>query len=245
VTLWEDLAGICKPTVVFVCLGLNDGQGHQPSDELTQTFKKNLSALIDHIRKTPTVRLIIVLSPPHIQAIPGGFAQRSSYNKTVKTLAQAAGEVAADKKAVFGDLFSYTEAANAIATKNDEGMSFQGSLPNEFGNMVVAAFILRGIGASAQELDAVVWSPLKPRPMVAYRRALGMQLKAPSLEASDLSRDLYDNLHYFNNDFFRAWRIADRHPMAPKREAVLEAAEASWGRMVDKAKGIAEAAKSR
>jgi lysophospholipase L1-like esterase len=237
----DDLMGLCRPTVVFVCLGLNDAGAKAGPDEVADSYRQNLGRLVEKIKAREGVRQVIVLSPPAVQEVWDAAPQLRGVNAVLKRLGQTAREVATEKTAAFGDLFEHTYSLYRDATEQGVVLALlDGRRPGEAVHVVIASVVLRGLGVSSADLEKVNWSPLTPARMAPVRAALAMGFKPPAMEPAQQSRDLYLSLGAFDELFFRAWRVAGTHPSAPAREKVLAQSEGAWGQAVRAARGVGQ-----
>ena len=186
--------------------------------------------------------MVILLSPPALQREVSQDEEGSGYNRTLHAMGRAAQEVATEKSVGFGDLFPHMKNVNNAATKIGEAISIGGRLPSEAGHVVIASIILSGLGVTGADLDAVAWSPLRPRAMARIRQAMAIPTRTPQVEPAQTSQYLYESIGSFDEAFFRAWRLSgeDRAPSAPPRETVMATAEQAWGQVQMLAKDAAK-----
>ncbi len=228
----DDLLELAEPTVVFICLGLNDAQ--RRGDDTASAFAADLGALIDKVR--PRVRQVVIVSPPAMDSGQTDPGDDLATNGPLHDLAIAARRTAAAHDAAFADVFVpmqrvYITAArvNAIQQAGQKLMlSLDGRLPNERGHVVMASAMLYGLGVRSEQLDPIGWSPLLPRRMAAIRGALGLTLRPPPLEAAMRSRRLYNSMLLFDQHFFAAWRVAPKSSVRGRRGELMQRAEAAW-----------------
>lgn len=224
----DDLLDTCRPTVVFLCFGLNDGRGLPPGDALIEQYEASLAKLIDQVKARPGVREVVVMSSPAIQT---GMAEenKGGYNRTLAKFAYAAQTQAALKKVKFVDLYepmrvAYAEAARA----GGDMLTLNGRLPTEDGHTVLASVLLWSIGVTREMLEPVGWAPLKPLDMGRVRGALGIPLREPPYEQGWQSRDIYEKLREADTAFFTAWRLAKGNRKFRSRPELVAAADARW-----------------
>ena len=228
----DDLMGLCNPTVTFVCLGLNDGKQRKSSQPISTTFQQSLSALVKKIQAHPTVREVVILSPPPVQAELAQQLAVTSYNWTLLNLGAKAQQVAAEHNAGFIDLFSHMKNVYLASSQiGGESLTHDGRLPTETGHTVIASIILRGIGVPSQQLDPMGWSPIPPIQMRRVRQALALQLQPASLEAAQISRALYTGIQPFDEAFFRLWRLSAKRPA--RKEQYQAQMQRAWAAVQD------------
>ena len=235
-SMWvEDLLQLVQPTVAFICLGLNDAASGATDVASTNNYRRDLGALIDKIK--PHVRQAIVISAPPIDAGHLDLESDKVANAGLWAMAEAAKSVAIDRSAGFVDVFVpmrriYMLIArhNAVATPRCQSprLTINGRLPTQPGHVVLASVMLYGMGVTSKQLDPVGWSPLPPDQMRQIRGALGLQLSAPSLAAAQHSRNLYESMTSFDQQFFNLWRLAPLSHSGPSRQALMAKCESAW-----------------
>jgi len=231
---WIDpLLALCQPSVVFVCLGLNDGHLRDPGTTSALLFKKNLTTLVKRIQSNATVRQVVILGPPAIQAQLSEPLPPTSYNQTLKDLSDQAWQTATELGIGFIDLFEHTKAAYLSSNEvGGEPLTRNGKLPTESGHVIIASIVLRGIGASVRQLEPLGWSPLRPIQMSRIRQALALPLKPVGIEAAQKSRTLYESISRFDEAFFRLWRLASRQKSGSKKDTYLANMGQAWADVV-------------
>ena len=228
----DDLLVLTRPTLVFVCVGLNDVTDSGPVDKMMADYKYSLADLIDRIK--PSVERLVVISTPAVDSGEVDFASDTPVNGRLRQLAEAAKSVAEDLDVGFVDVFVpmrrvYIAAARLTANHpvGFERLTINGRLPNEQGHVVLASTVLYGIGVLSADLDPVGWSPVIPQKMRLIRGALGLALTPPSLDAAQRSRALYQSMISFDERFFRIWRLAPRGQATRSPHQVAEV-ESAW-----------------
>ena len=241
---WADeLLEMTKPTVVFICFGINDGKNLPPSDERMQAYEDSLTKLIEKVKAREGVREVVVMSAPASQTgdIAGG--NKGGYNQTLYRMAIAAQGIAGISKVRFIDLYEpmrvvYTEAAKLGAAQPrlaqeaaDAGghmLTHGGRLPTEDGHTVVASVMLWAIGVNREMLEPVGWSPLKPPHMGRVRGALGIPLPVPEYRNAVICRQVYEKMREHDVYFFQAWRLARPNRPGRDRGQLMDQAASSW-----------------
>jgi len=225
----DDLLQLTHPNVVFLCFGLNEAAQTDPTLQKIEAYQHHLAKLIDQVRQStaPDPPRIVLLSAP----AAGGQLSAALRNKTLRALAVAAQQTAQQKNVAFVDLMAPMQRAyTALARAGIHQVSLtrDGRLPNEAGHVVLASFVLYGIGVQAQQLDRVGWSPLVPRRMGTIRYLLGLPLKAPPMTQAHHSRRLYEAIRPFDQMFFDAWRLAPRRMTGPTQDQMIKNAQTQW-----------------
>jgi len=225
----DDFLVTSKPTVVFLCFGLNDGKNLPPSDAVVDKYEDSLGKLIEKVKATQGVREVVVMSAPAVQTGQVEQGNKGGYNQTLYRLAMSAQTIATVKKVKFVDLYDpmrvvYTEAARA----GGDMLTIGGRLPTEDAHTVLASVILYGIGVTRPMLEPVGWAPLKAPRMGRIRGALGITLSEPDYRLAVQSRTVYEKMREFDALFFQAWRLAKPDRKTRSRPELLEQADASW-----------------
>ncbi len=216
----DEVIALSKPTVVFICLGFNDGRNLPVTDELKASFRTGLADVIERARGYEFVRRVVVLSPP---ATHHGVADTRTLlgdNLRLKALATEAKAVAKEKNVDFIDLFDYMLAVYVEVARLGEGpLVSQFDKPTEPAHILISSAILWGVGVTPKMIAPVGWSPLVPRKMGHIRKALAVGNKPVlDLNQAQNSRLLYENLRRFDEVFFRLWRLADPSRTGPRND---------------------------
>ncbi len=228
----DELMGLCEPTVVLVCLGLNDGDQRQVGKPASATFRQGLTALVKQIQAYPTVRQVVILSPPPVQAGLTPQPNVSSYNWMLENLAAEAQKVAAEQGVGWINLFQAMKPVYLASTQvGGDLLTHDGRLPTEAGHTVIASIVLAGLGVDPQQLDPVGWCPIPPVQMRRIRPALALTLQPPSLKAAQHSRSLYISIQRFDEAFFRLWRLTGNRRGANREETYRAMMEKAWGQV--------------
>ncbi len=231
----DDLMGLAKPTVVFICLGSNDIKVGGDIAAITQSFETNLEKLIGRIRASNTVRQIIILSPPAVERSRDSAQRWSDDNLALAELSKAAFRVAGRTKSSYIELLSHLRQVYVDARQTEGEELTRAGMPSEVAHVVIASLVLRGVGVTPKMLESVGWSPLPPLRMRRVRQALAISVKPPPLEAAEKSRKLYESFGEFDERFFRLWRLAPKHPSLPPREKLQAAVDESWAKVEEAA----------
>lgn len=209
---WVDqLMGLVRPTVVFVCFGFNEAQERVDPAEMLETYLQSLGGLLERIVQHPQVREVIVIGPPPMEAGLGKQLVRGELNHTLMVLSRVAGQVASSRGARYVNLFDHMSAVyRARAQIGGESLAIGGRLPNEQAHMVIASLLLRDIGVTSEQMTQVGWSPLLPVKMGRVRQVLAIPMSDPSADQARRSHELYMALGRFDELFFRVWRLPRR-----------------------------------
>jgi len=215
----DELMVLARPTVVFICLGFNDGREQPVTDDLKAAYRDGLSDVVRRAKGYAHVRRVIVLGPP---ATHHGVADERDIlgdNVRLQALSDVAFEVARDNGADYIDLFDTMHSVYVAASRLAGAPVISASqLPTEQGHIVLASAILWGIGVTPRMIDPVGWSPLIPRKMGHVRGALAVARKPVlDLNQAQASRDLYEAMRRFDETFFRIWRLAQDDGPDPRR----------------------------
>ena len=243
----DDLLELSRPTVVFVCFGLNDAARPGATTQKVEQYKKSLSALIDRTRQSNPTNppRVVVLSAPAVAPITMPSRHATPDNDTLRAFALAARQTAFDKNAMCADLMApmqraYTAVArsqNQIGNSDGEAaaspsirmmLTRDGRLPDEQGHVVLASMVLYGIGVSGRQLDLAGWSPLPAVRMGSIRGLLGLPVKVPTSAQARRSQQLYEGMRTFDQLFFDAWRLAPYRPNGATRAELMQKADNEW-----------------
>lgn len=225
----DDFLVTSKPTVVFICFGLNDGKNLPPSDQVIEKYEDSLSKLIDKVKATAGVREVVVLSSPAVQTGQIEQQNKGGYNQTLYRFALSAQTIAALKKVKFVDLYDGMRVVYVEAAKGGGDMlTIGGRLPTEEAHTVMASVLMYGIGITRPMLEPVGWAPLRAPRMGRVRGALGIPLPEPEYRLGAQSRTVYEKMRDFDALFFQAWRLAKPDRKTRSREELLERADAAW-----------------
>ncbi len=226
-----DLIELTRPTVIFVCLGLNDVMNFPGPQTSAKQYRQDLNNLIGQIQ--PHARQLVIISAP---AVDTGIHNLTVDRENTKLhkMAIASQQIAQHHQVGFVDSFIPMRLAHLSANRKgqDHGdLSINQRLLNEMGHVVLASTILYGIGVTAEQLGPAGWSPLLPRDMRHVRGILGLRIGVPNLPTATRSRDLYLSIIRFDEIFFEAWRLAPRMTVGPTRTELIAKSEGVWDRV--------------
>ncbi|MBH05556.1 MAG: hypothetical protein CMJ20_04465 [Phycisphaeraceae bacterium] len=225
------LIELTRPTVIFVCLGLNDAMNLPGPQTGTKQYQQDLNSLIHQIQ--PHARQLVIISAP---AVDTGIHNLTVDHENTKLhkMAIASQQIAQHHQVGFVDSFIPMRLALLSANRkgqNHGDLSINQRLLNEMGHVVLASAILYGIGVTAEQLEPTGWSPLLPRDMRQVRGILGLRIGVPDLSAAARSRDLYLHIIRFDEIFFEAWRLAPRMTVGPTQTELIAESEGVWDRV--------------
>ena len=224
----DELVKLSRPTVVFICFGLNESMG-ESSSRIVPAYRQAMSQLVTRVREVGQTRQVILLAPPAVQPSDDGTSQPSGRNQILRQLAVSTYDLAADQQLGFVNLFDhlytvYLQASSVGGTP----LTQRGVLPTEEAHMVIASTVLASVGVEPKRLDGIGWAPMVPHRMRRVRQALALNLKDPNLDMAQASRSVYQEIRRFDELFFRLWRLSGRHPSAKPRVELEGEAERAW-----------------
>ena len=226
-----DLLELTQPTLVLVCLGLNDARTTTSHDSQSQIdrYRIGLMNLVEAIKAYPSVTQVVLVGPPAGQVGLNAPLDATGYNQRLEQLSIITAEIAKLHNTSYIDLYRHTkniyQAANQIG---GNPLTHAGWLPTEDTHVVIASLILRGLGVTGKHLERIGWSPLRPVDMRRIRQVLALDIPSPPLGVAHLSRDLYESLRSCDERFFRYWRLAHRRTDPISRSAQLASIEDAW-----------------
>lgn len=153
-----------KPTVVVVCLGLNDPEYQPASDQRVAAYERDLRRLVERCQKAGA--RIWIISPPavdedkgrKVRILRGGRPgvtdlKAIRYNATLARYAEAAKQVAKQTDSGFVDWFAAMTAAyeRQQQAKADVALTGNGLHPNDRAHAMAAAGLLKAWGAEPIE----------------------------------------------------------------------------------------------
>ncbi len=225
-----DLLELTRPTVVFVLFGLHEGLAGQDQPQQTlETYRRGLSDLAQVVGRHESVRRVIVASPLPAATLAVEVGPPTGANVLMSRMAEATVEVAREQGVGYVNLFEFMRQVY-IAGNIGAGarMTFENGLPTEEGHVVIASALMAAMGVTAQDLEAIGWSPLPPRRMHRVRQVLAIAASPPDEALAARSRALYTTLTLHDERFFRAWRLAGRSRSVPERRRAMAHADEAW-----------------
>lgn len=150
-----------KPSVVVICLGLNDPDYLPANEQRLVAYRQGMTALVDKCRQAGA--RVWLISPPSVEEDKGrkvriqrtgrfGITdlQAIAYNSTLKQYASAVSEIAAHSHSGFVDWFAESMVARARrrAAQPEFSLTSNGLNPTDRSHAMVAASLLRAWGAT-------------------------------------------------------------------------------------------------
>ncbi len=227
----DDLLGLTRPQVVFICFGFNEGLSQRSMDEKVAEYRKNLRKLVRKVKAHEGVRRVVVLSPPPADTKLSRPAPPLGQNEVMAALTIEAWKVAEAEETGFINIFEYVRLAYISANRvGGTPLTIAGAnpLPTNAGHAIIASVILKGMGVTRAQLNPVGWTPIPRRRMHRVRQAMAIELDAATVEQADRSYDLFLLMTKHDTAFFRAWRISGRKPSALPRDQAMARADLLW-----------------
>ncbi len=139
-----------KPTIATTCYGMNDGHYTALTDDIANTYRTNLTAIVEKLKKAG-VRTVVVGSPKPVDLYVFKKPDTSAevYNKNLGALAEIAKDVAAKEGVVYADVYGAFVAAAAKAKAQygpNYNMGGDGVHPGTDGHLVMAYAFLKALG---------------------------------------------------------------------------------------------------
>jgi hypothetical protein len=227
----DDLLGLTRPQVVFICFGFNEGRTQEPLGDQVRKFRNGLDKLVKKVQGYKGVRRVVVLSPPPADTKLTRPAKPLGQNEALAALTIEAWKVAEARKVGFVNIFEYTRLAYISANRaGGAPLTIAGAnpLPTGGGHAIIASVILKGMGVTREQLNPVGWTPMPRRRMYRVRQAMAIPLDAATVEKADRSYDLFLLITKHDTAFFRAWRLSGLKPSAPPRDQAMAKADLLW-----------------
>lgn len=158
-----------KPTVVVICLGLNDPEYLPASDERVATYRKDLLRLVGRCKRAKA--RVWLISPPSVDEEKGrkvriqragrpGMSdlQAIAYNSTLVRYADAMREIAQETASGYVDWFGESMASRTRGRQVDPDFSLtsNGLDPTDRAHAMAAAGLLKAWGAKPIEVTIQV-----------------------------------------------------------------------------------------
>ncbi|MFL6274522.1 MAG: SGNH/GDSL hydrolase family protein [Blastocatellia bacterium] len=139
------------PTVVTLLFGMNDGRYYDFDEPTMKVYIDGLTAIIQEIKAKTKARIYLMTPTVYDGTRNTPWSHTSRYNGVLDRYSEAAKQIAAREQLPVIDLHAVTTEALALAKKNDPSYTFlpDGVHPQEDGQLVMAAEILRAWGAPA------------------------------------------------------------------------------------------------
>jgi lysophospholipase L1-like esterase len=141
-----------KPTVVTILFGMNDGRYREFDEATLKVYEDGLDAIIREIKSKTRARIYIITPTVYDGTRHTSWSHTDRYNETLDRYSEAAKRIAARENLPVIDLHTVTTEALMRAKKQDASYTFlnDGVHPEPDGQLVMAAEILRALGASAK-----------------------------------------------------------------------------------------------
>ncbi|HLK60752.1 MAG TPA: SGNH/GDSL hydrolase family protein [Chthonomonadaceae bacterium] len=202
-----------KPTVVTICLGMNDG-GYRPFDPgLFATYVSGYRHILDTLlRQLPGVR-ITLLTPPAYDDVTRDPAFPGGYNGTLLAYSEAVSELGREYRLVVADTNTPLVGLLAKAETRDKELAPKiipdRVHPSPGGHLVMAAAVLKAWNAPDTVAD------------IAIDARNGRVLRQENTHLADL-RTATDGVSFSHTDDALSWPL-DRDPKAnPAMTLALE-----------------------
>jgi hypothetical protein len=144
-----------RPTVVTLLFGMNDGRYYDFDEPTLKVYVDGLTAIIREIKAKTAARIFLMTPTVYDGTRNTPWSHTSRYNDVLDRYSEAARQIAAREQLPVIDLHAVTTDALMKAKKNDPAYTFlpDGVHPQEDGQLVMAAEILRAWGAPASGVE--------------------------------------------------------------------------------------------
>ena len=153
-----------QPTVVTLLFGMNDGRYYDFDEPTLKVYVDGLTAIIREIKEKTRARIYVMTPTVYDGTRNTPWSHTTRYNDVLDRYSEAAKQIAAREQLPVIDLHAVTVDALTKAKKNDSAYTFlpDGVHPQEDGQLVMAAEILRAWGAPASGVRTVENAPRVP-----------------------------------------------------------------------------------
>jgi lysophospholipase L1-like esterase len=140
-----------KPTVVTLLFGMNDGRYQDYDAPTLATYEEGLTRIIRTIKERTDARIYVMTPTVYDGTRHTPWSKTDRYNEVLDRFSESAKRIAAAERLPVIDLHRATTDALALAKAADPAFTFapDGVHPDENGQVVMAAEILRAWGAPA------------------------------------------------------------------------------------------------
>lgn len=144
-----------QPTVVTLLFGMNDGRYYDFDEATMKVYTDGLTAIIREIKAKTKARVYVMTPTVYDGTRNTPWSHTTRYNDVLDRYSEAAKQIAAREQLPVIDLHAVTVEALARAKKSDPAYTFlpDGVHPQEDGQLVMAAEILRAWGAPANGVE--------------------------------------------------------------------------------------------
>ncbi len=153
-----------NPTVVTLFFGMNDGGYTKVTPEIVKRYSDNMEGIVKALR-AKNVR-VVVYTPGAVDYDKRPALKDAQYNENLQALGAAAIEIAKKYGCAYADVHGEMLRVQDAAKAKDPNFSMipDAVHPNEDGHFVMAAAMLRGLGAEAMPplVDAKIGAPKAP-----------------------------------------------------------------------------------
>ncbi|HYE07149.1 MAG TPA: SGNH/GDSL hydrolase family protein [Planctomycetota bacterium] len=146
-----------KPTLVTICLGMNDGGYCPPTAAIAQTFAEGLGEIVRRLKKA-RVR-VVLMTPGFADVVVNPNLERVDYNRRgLRVLADRVLAVAKREKLPCVDLHELMNEVDARAKSSVPGftMAQDGFHPEPAGHLVMAYGLLQALGVPPWRREIVI-----------------------------------------------------------------------------------------
>ncbi|HJQ23052.1 MAG TPA: SGNH/GDSL hydrolase family protein [Blastocatellia bacterium] len=157
------------PTVVTLLFGMNDGRYYDFDEPTMKVYVDGLTAIIHEIKANTKARIYVMTPTVYDGTRNTPWSHTSRYNDVLDRYSEAAKQLAAREQLPVIDLHVVTVDALTRAKEKDSAYTFlpDGVHPQEDGQLVMAAEILRAWGAPASGVE--IKAPLAIDNPVSFR----------------------------------------------------------------------------
>jgi lysophospholipase L1-like esterase len=150
-----------EPTLVFIALGMNDGEYAPFSERVADAFASGMGELVSLVRARTGARVILMTPTPYeagVRADEAGKRLDGFYNDTLRRLSDRLMGFGRESGIPVIDVNAAFSAAVARAKVSDPGFRFtlDSIHPNAAGQAILAACVLAGLGADEKALELFI-----------------------------------------------------------------------------------------
>jgi lysophospholipase L1-like esterase len=177
-----------RPTVVTLLFGMNDGDYEEFNPATLKVYVDGLSAIIHQIKAQTRARIYVLTPTVYDGTRHTLWSHTDRYNEVLDRYSEAAKELAAREGLTVVDLHTATTDALRRAKTIDANYTFlpDGVHPEADGQLVMAAELLRALGAPATGADVAAW--FVPDASGAARLVISAPLPWPPVQPSETLR---------------------------------------------------------
>jgi len=138
-----------QPTVVTICLGMNDGEYQPFKQEIYDRYYKGLEHIVSRIRKECPKARLFILGPPAFDDVTRGD---STYNNSLRRISDGAKLIAKKYKAKFVDTNTpMVKVLEALKKNGSNALILPDRVhPDPGGHWIMAHAVLKAWGATAE-----------------------------------------------------------------------------------------------